>query len=88
MTTGSCQCGGIKFEIEKVTALTHCHCSVCRKTTGASFATFAHVRSSDSDYEAARSLSVPGTSGCRVTRAAFATAAVLQRRNLSRRPEW
>ena len=45
MITGSCHCGGIKFEIEKVTAMTHCHCSVCRKTTGASFATFAHVRS-------------------------------------------
>ena len=45
MILGSCQCGGIRFEIEKVTAMTHCHCSVCRKTTGASFATFAHVRS-------------------------------------------
>lgn len=45
MISGSCHCGGIKFEIEKVTAMTHCHCSVCRKTTGASFATFAHVRS-------------------------------------------
>ena len=45
MILGSCQCGGIRFEIEEVTAMTHCHCSVCRKTTGASFATFAHVRS-------------------------------------------
>jgi hypothetical protein len=44
MITGSCQCGGIRFEIDKVTALTNCHCSVCRKTTGASFGTFAHVR--------------------------------------------
>jgi len=43
--TGSCQCGGIRFEIDKVTAITNCHCSVCRKTTGASFGTFAHVRS-------------------------------------------
>jgi hypothetical protein len=33
MVTGSCQCGGIRFEIERVIALTHCHCSVCRKTT-------------------------------------------------------
>src|SRR5438093_10884788 len=45
MIKGSCQCGGITFEIEKVRALTHCHCSICRKTTGASFATYAHVRS-------------------------------------------
>src|SRR5215471_7474661 len=44
MIRGSCICGGIKFEIQKVVALTHCHCSVCRKESGASFATFAHVR--------------------------------------------
>jgi hypothetical protein len=45
MIKGSCACDGIRFEIEKVTAMTNCHCSVCRKTTGASFATYAHVRS-------------------------------------------
>ncbi len=45
MIHGSCMCGGIRFEIEKVRAMTYCHCSVCRKTTGASVATFAHVRS-------------------------------------------
>lgn len=60
MTTGSCQCGGIKFEIEKVTALTHCHCSVCRKTTGASFATFAHVRSERFKLRSGEELINPG----------------------------
>lgn len=45
MIKGSCACGGIRFEIEKVTAMTNCHCSICRKTTGASFAAYAHVRS-------------------------------------------
>jgi len=45
MIRGSCVCGAIKFEIEKVVALTHCHCSICRKESGASFATYAHVRS-------------------------------------------
>jgi hypothetical protein len=45
MIRGSCLCGEIKFEIEKVRALTNCHCSVCRKATGASFSTNAHVRS-------------------------------------------
>ena len=44
MIRGSCVCGGIRFEIEKVTALTHCHCTVCRKESGATFATYAHVR--------------------------------------------
>ena len=44
MIKGSCVCGGNKFEIERVVALTHCHGSVCRKESGASFTTFAHVR--------------------------------------------
>jgi hypothetical protein len=44
MIRGSCVCGGIKFEIEKVVALTHCHRSICRKESGASFATYEHVR--------------------------------------------
>jgi hypothetical protein len=44
MIKGSCVCGGVKFEIDEVVALTHCHCTVCRKESGASYATFAHVR--------------------------------------------
>lgn len=44
MITGSCLCGGIRFEIDAVLALTHCHCTICRKVTGAAFATWAHVR--------------------------------------------
>jgi hypothetical protein len=43
MIRGSCLCGAIRFEIDKVRALTHCHCSNCRKLTGAAFATYAHV---------------------------------------------
>ena len=43
MIRGGCACGGIRFEIEAVRSLTHCHCTICRKLTGASFATFAHV---------------------------------------------
>ena len=43
MIRGSCLCGGIRFEIDKVRALTHCHCVNCRKLTGAAFATYAHV---------------------------------------------
>ena len=60
MIVGSCQCGGIRFEIEKVTAMTHCHCSVCRKTTGASFATFAHVRSARFKLLSGQDLVNPG----------------------------
>ena len=43
MIRGGCACGGIRFEIEAVRSLTHCHCTICRKLTGAAFATYAHV---------------------------------------------
>jgi len=43
MIKGSCACGGIRFEIDKVLALTHCHCSICRKLSGAAFASYVHV---------------------------------------------
>src|SRR4029077_14117432 len=43
MIKGSCACGGIRFEIEAVRSMTHCHCTACRKLTGASLATVAHV---------------------------------------------
>jgi hypothetical protein len=43
MIKGSCACGGIRFFIGAVRSLTHCHCTTCRKLTGASFATYAHV---------------------------------------------
>src|SRR5258708_14602906 len=43
MIKGGCACGGIRFEIDAVRSMTHCHCTTCRKLTGASFATFAHV---------------------------------------------
>jgi hypothetical protein len=41
---GSCLCGTVRFEIDKVWALTHCHCTNCRKISGAAFATYAHVK--------------------------------------------
>ena len=43
MIKGSCACGGIKFEIDEVLALTTCHCSICRKLSGSAFGTYAHV---------------------------------------------
>ncbi len=43
MIRGSCLCGAIRFEIDRVLALTHCHCTHCRKLSGAAFATYAHV---------------------------------------------
>ena len=40
--TGGCQCGAVRFEVrEEATDLYHCHCSMCRKVHGVSFATYA-----------------------------------------------
>jgi hypothetical protein len=40
---GSCLCGGIAVEIAQVALMRHCHCSMCRKETGAAFGTVAVV---------------------------------------------
>ena len=48
MLTGSCLCGDIAFEIHgPVDALGHCHCSMCRKSHGSAFATFAAAAPQD-----------------------------------------
>lgn len=40
MLTGSCLCGDIAFEIDgTVDMMGHCHCSMCRKSHGGTFAT-------------------------------------------------
>ena len=41
---GSCLCGTVRFEITGPFAgAGHCHCSICRKSHGAAFATWAFV---------------------------------------------
>ena len=41
MIRGSCLCRGVQFEIDgQVSSMTDCHCSMCRKAHGASFATW------------------------------------------------
>lgn len=43
-TQGSCQCGAVSYEvIGSFSAVGHCHCSICRKSHGAAFATWAMV---------------------------------------------
>ncbi len=40
--TGGCQCGKVRYEVtQPASDLYHCHCSMCRKVHGASFATYA-----------------------------------------------
>ena len=44
MLTGSCLCGGVKYEIDgELGAVTNCHCSLCRKMTGSAFASGATI---------------------------------------------
>ena len=41
---GSCLCGTVNYEISgSFAAAGHCHCSMCRKSHGAAFATWAFV---------------------------------------------
>ena len=41
---GSCLCGAVKYRLStELKAVTHCHCSQCRKAHGAAFATYGSV---------------------------------------------
>jgi hypothetical protein len=41
--TGGCLCGGVRFEIDEARSLTFCHCTNCRKLSGAAVASYVHV---------------------------------------------
>ncbi|MDT9678529.1 GFA family protein [Pseudomonas sp. JV414] len=42
--SGSCLCGAVKYQISsRPKALSHCHCSQCRKSHGAAFASYGSV---------------------------------------------
>ncbi len=48
MITGSCLCGGVRFEMERVVGpFELCHCRRCRKATGSAFAATVGVRTAD-----------------------------------------
>ena len=48
MLTGRCFCGAIRYEARGAPFdETNCHCSICRRTTGAPFVTWFSLRSSD-----------------------------------------
>jgi len=45
---GSCLCGSVRYEVrESLPRLLHCHCSMCRKSHGSAFATYARVKRAD-----------------------------------------
>jgi len=45
MIQGSCLCGGMRFELdeEHIYFINNCHCSWCRKASGAAYGTFVHL---------------------------------------------
>jgi hypothetical protein len=46
MLTGTCLCGGVRYEIHgRIGPVGHCHCVTCRKAQGGAFVTNAPVRS-------------------------------------------
>ncbi len=45
MVKGSCLCGEIEYEVELIPGKVYnCHCSICRKSHGAAFATLAQAK--------------------------------------------
>ena len=47
MYHGSCLCGSIKIEVSHIADIIHCHCSLCRKSSGTAFATNGFVNATD-----------------------------------------
>ena len=42
---GSCLCGSIEYEVDQIEShMAHCHCSMCRKHTGAALATCGEAK--------------------------------------------
>ena len=39
MLKGSCLCGAVRYELDKLGPIVMCHCSRCRKANGSAFAT-------------------------------------------------
>jgi hypothetical protein len=78
---GSCLCGGIRYEVDgPLGPIVNCHCSMCRKATGAAFRTRAAVASAAFRWRAGQELlarfeSSPGEERtfCRVCGATLVT---------------
>lgn len=44
MLSGSCLCGGVKYEVSGgIETVTNCHCSLCRKMSGSAYSSGATV---------------------------------------------
>ena len=48
MYEGACLCGAVAVEISgPISSIIHCHCTLCRKSSGTAFATNGFVQTSD-----------------------------------------
>lgn len=66
---GSCLCGSVKYEITaEIEAVSHCHCTMCRKAHGAAFATYGSVRRENHAFTEGASLTREYASSAFVTR--------------------
>ena len=55
MSTGTCLCGAIQFEVNgPIRDVGNCHCSICRRLHGAPFSTYAQVSADDLKLHAGR----------------------------------
>ena len=53
---GSCHCGSVKYEIDRLESLGHCHCVTCRKTHSAAFNSAGRVLDANFRWLAGREL--------------------------------
>ena len=57
MYKASCLCGQIKITIKgPITDIIHCHCSLCRKSSGTAFATNGFVSTCDLSFDSGQEL--------------------------------
>jgi hypothetical protein len=70
MLKGSCLCGGVRYEIDaELKSVSYCHCSQCRKASGAAFGTGATIPAASFRFVAGEGLmkaweSSPGKRRC------------------------
>lgn len=58
MYQGACLCGEVAIEINgPISSIIHCHCSLCRKSSGTAFATNGFVQSTD--FTVVKGVSLP-----------------------------
>jgi len=47
LARGSCLCGKVRYELQAPYVMYYCHCGMCRKATGSSFATHLYLKEKD-----------------------------------------